>query len=384
MSINKLWVRMSLAVTVVIVLAAIAPLAAIIIFVAIRASFMVPSGVADGPIDYFESYWVLAFEDSLDLAVNLMFDETSSAVYTALGLTLSMGITAGIWVSRQFAKPISELAAGTHRLQQGDLGVQVTLSNKSDEVQALARDFNAMSADLARAEQLRRSLMADVSHELRTPLTVLEGKLRAALDHVSQLDDDTVANLYGQTTHLIKLVEDLNLLAKAESDRLTLLKTDVDIGALLREIAWNFELMAAEKEIDLCCNVAKGVVLHVDGARIRQVCSNLVSNALRHTPAGGTIQLSASLLHGEGPAEIVIRDSGEGIAAEHLPYLFDRFYRTDSSRTRDSGGSGLGLAIVKSLVEAHGGEIRAESDGLGKGTAFFVELPLVLTWINSE
>ncbi|MEM8858834.1 MAG: ATP-binding protein [Chloroflexota bacterium] len=373
---NKLWVRMSFAVTIVIVLAAIAPLAAIMVFVIIRAFFMVPFSLASGVIDYFDSYWVLAFDDSLDLATDFLFDETSSAVYTALGLTLSMGVTAGIWVSRQFAKPISELAAGTNRLQQGELGHQITLSNRSDEVQALAHDFNTMSADLARAEQLRRNLMADVSHELRTPLTVLEGKLRAALDHVTTLDDDSVANLYGQTTHLIKLVEDLNLLAKAESEKLTLSKSQVDVSKLLENIAWNFELMAAEKEIDLICEVDDVIVLDLDEARIRQVCSNLVSNALRHTPEGGRIELSAGWVDGGSYAEIVIEDSGEGIAAEHLPYLFDRFYRTDSSRTRDSGGSGLGLAIVQSLVTAHGGTIMAESAGLGQGTTFSIRLPV--------
>ena len=372
---NKLWVRMSIAVTIVIVLAAIAPLAAIMVFVIIRAFFMVPFSVADGVIDYFDSYWVLAFDDSLNLAVEFLFDETSSAVFTALGLTLSMGVTAGIWVSRQFSKPISELAAGTNRLQQGELGHQITLSNKSDEVQALASDFNAMSADLAHAERLRRNLMADVSHELRTPLTVLEGKLRAALDHVTTLDDDSVANLYGQTTHLIKLVEDLNLLAKAESEKLTLSKSQVDVKKLLENIAWNFELLAAEKNIKLICESAEPITIELDRGRMRQVCSNLVSNALRHTPEGGQIELSARWLDGGRRVEIVIKDSGEGITADHLPYLFDRFYRADSSRTRDSGGSGLGLAIVQSLVHAHQGIIEAQSAGVGHGTAFKITLP---------
>ncbi|MFK7801761.1 MAG: sensor histidine kinase [Anaerolineae bacterium] len=376
---NRLWVRLSVAMTVVVLLAAIAPLLTIFLIVVVRAFVVAPIGSASGLIDYFDSYWAVAFDDGLNLAVAFLFDETGNAIMTAVALALGMGISAGIWVSRQFARPISELAAGANRLRHGELGYQIRLSDKSDEVQGLATDFNGMSAELAQAEQLRRNLIADVSHELRTPLTVLEGRLRGALDHFKELDEKSVANLYGQTTHLIKLVEDLHLLSRAEADQLSLELAETDLSMLLREVVWNFELVAAENEVSLECNVPGLLMSVVDAARIRQVCSNLVSNAIRHTPAGGSILVEAAAT--DGHVLITFHDTGEGIETDQLAHLFDRFYRTDSSRTRDSGGSGLGLAIVKSLVEAHGGAISVESAGLGHGASFRIQLPQLLPQI---
>jgi signal transduction histidine kinase len=216
--------------------------------------------------------------------------------------------------------------------------------------------------------------MADVSHELRTPLTALEGNLRAALDHVYDLDEEQIANLYEQTRHLIRLVNDLRELSLAEAAQLPLDLRAVDLTPLVEETAAIFELLADEKDIRLALDLAPALPpVQADRVRIRQVLHNLLANALRHTPGGGTITIRTQPA-ADGVA-LAVTDSGEGIDAASLPHVFDRFYRTDPSRSRETGGSGLGLAIVKAVVEAHGGIVEAASPGLGHGSTFTLHLP---------
>jgi two-component system sensor histidine kinase BaeS len=220
-------------------------------------------------------------------------------------------------------------------------------------------------------------MLADISHELRTPLTVLSGQLHAALDQVIVLEEEKIANLYGQTQHLIHLVEDLRLLAQAEAHQLPLAVDSVNLADLWRELAANFSLVAQEKGIRFHVETMDHLPpLPADPGRLRQVFSNLLDNAIRHTPPGGEIIVSSAI---EGKQiGLSIRDTGEGITPEQLPHIFDRFYRADTTRTRDTGGSGLGLAIVKALVEIHQGEILAESAGRNKGSTITVKLPMTL------
>jgi signal transduction histidine kinase len=292
-------------------------------------------------------------------------------------LVSTIAIILGVWLSRGLSAPIVALSKATKQIGSGNLQQRVPLPNHSQELDDLARSFNRMATDLENAETLRKNMLADISHELRTPLTILSGQLHAALDKVCALDEEKIANLYGQTQHLIHLVEDLRLLAQAEAHQLPLAIDSVNLADLWRELAANFSLVAQEKGIRFRVDAMDRLPpLSADPGRLRQVFSNLLANAIRHTPSGGEIVVS-SAIEGEQIA-LTIRDTGEGIAPEQLPHLFDRFYRADTSRTRDTGGSGLGLAIVKALVEIHQGKVLAKSAGHNKGSAITVMLPMVL------
>ena len=287
-------------------------------------------------------------------------------------LAIVVGLGAGIVIARIVSAPINELAKAAHRVGQGELGVRVK-PHGSREMVELADTFNKMAADLQHAEILRNNLMADVSHELRTPLTVLEGNLRAALDHVYALDEAEIANLYGQTRHLIRLVSDLRELALAENHQLPLERQPTDLNGLVRETLQAIEPLATEKGVRLADQMAPLPEVAVDPIRIRQVLFNLLSNALRHTPAGGTVSVSGE--NGTGYVCLVVADTGEGLEPDQLAAVFDRFYRADKSRSRETGGTGLGLAIVKAIGEAHGGRAEAHSDGKGRGSRFSIILP---------
>jgi signal transduction histidine kinase len=232
-----------------------------------------------------------------------------------------------------------------------------------------------MATDLQHAENQRNNLMADVSHELRTPLTVLEGNLRAAIDRVYLLDEAEIANLYEQTRHLIRLVNDLREISLAEAGQLPLEKIPTDLKRLTDETLLALESLGVEKNISLVNMVPEVLEVNVDPFRIRQVLFNLLTNALRHTPAGGEITISGESRPSE--VEISIQDNGEGLTDEQLQVVFDRFYRGEKSRSRESGGTGLGLAIVKAIVEAHAGRVEAYSSGKGQGSQFRVILPLL-------
>lgn len=282
-----------------------------------------------------------------------------------------VGTAGGIVIGRVTSAPINRIAKAAQRLGKGELDVRVPAGG-SQEIRELAETFNKMAADLQHAEQLRTNLMADVSHELRTPLTVLEGNLRAALDRVVPLDEAEIASLYNQTRHLTRLVNDLRELSLAESGQLPLEKLPTDLKSLVTETIQALEPLAVEKGVILKDEVPQLPEVSVDPFRIRQVLFNLLSNALRHTPEGGTITLNGET--GPGVVTLSVRDSGEGLEPEQLSAVFNRFYRGDKSRSRETGGTGLGLAIVKAIVEAHGGQVEVQSQGKGKGSQFRVIL----------
>ncbi len=288
-------------------------------------------------------------------------------------LSLVVGLAGGVVISRVISAPISDLAKAAQRIGKGNLDVRVA-ARGSREMLELAGTFNKMAADLQHAETLRNNLMADVSHELRTPLTVLEGNLRAALDHVYALDEAEIAALYGQTRHLIRLVNDLRELSLAESHQLPLEKQPTDLNALITETRQALEPLASEKDVRLTEQTDALPEVIVDPIRIRQVLFNLLSNALRHTPAGGEITVTGTREASE--VRLTVKDTGEGLEPDQLAAVFDRFYRADKSRSRETGGTGLGLAIVEAIVKAHGGRVEAQSDGKGRGSTFSIILPI--------
>lgn len=289
-----------------------------------------------------------------------------------------LGILFGILASRSLTSPLSRLAEAARAIGARDLTRRVEVEG-SDEVKEVAQAFNDMAATLEGAETLRRNLVADVAHELRTPLSVLQGNLRAMLDDVYSLDKAEISRLYDETRLLSRLVNDLHELAQAEAGQLRLNRQTTDLADLVQSTAAAFSPAAEAKGVTLSTQVALDLPLvTADPARLTQVLHNLLANALRHTPSGGTISLRAGCELGkESQVWLAVQDSGEGISFRDLPHVFDRFYRADPARSRATGGAGLGLAIVRAIVEAHGGRVSAVSDGTpGHGSTFTVQLPL--------
>jgi signal transduction histidine kinase len=289
-----------------------------------------------------------------------------------------LGILFGILASRSLTSPLSRLAEAARAIGARDLTRRVEVEG-SDEVKEVAQAFNDMAATLEGAETLRRNLVADVAHELRTPLSVLQGNLRAMLDDVYPLDKAEISRLYDETRLLSRLVNDLHELAQAEAGQLRLNRQTTDLTDLVQSTAAAFSPAAEAKGVTLSTQVAPDLPLvTADSARLTQVLHNLLANALRHTPSGGTISLRAGCELGkESQVWLAVQDSGEGISFRDLPHVFDRFYRADPARSRATGGAGLGLAIVRAIVEAHGGRVSAVSDGTpGHGSTFTVQLPL--------
>jgi signal transduction histidine kinase len=286
----------------------------------------------------------------------------------------AIGIVVSVIASRSLTAPLSHLAAAAHDIGARNFAHRVEPTG-SDEVVEVANAFNAMAARLEEAETLRRNLVADVAHELRTPLSVLQGNLRAILDDVYTLDKVEITRLYTQTRLLSRLVNDLHELAQAEAGQLSLNRQPVDLAELIRETSEAYAPVAEEAGVTLQTDIPAALpLLSVDPTRLAQVLHNLLSNALRHTPAGGLITLRATAV--QQAVSITVTDSGEGIAVEHLAHVFDRFYRIDRSRARDTGGAGLGLAIVRAIVEAHEGQVEVASQGPGQGSTFTLQLPI--------
>lgn len=293
-----------------------------------------------------------------------------------LMLTFVGGIVSllfGALISRWLTNPLDDLAQATNDIGEGRLNRRVEESGTT-ELKTLAQSFNRMVDQLHNAEILRRNLVADVAHELRTPITALQANLYAILDDAYPMTKTEIAGLYEQTRTLSRLVNDLHDIAQAEARQLPLNCQRADLGGIVEEIAAPFSVVAESKNIIFEVKVDKPLPsLSLDRQRITQVINNLLSNALRHTPEGGKITIAVDRVSED--LQIAITDTGEGIAPEHLPHVFDRFYRADSGRSRDAGGTGLGLAIVKAIVNAHGGKVTAES-AIGHGTTMRIAFPI--------
>jgi signal transduction histidine kinase len=288
-------------------------------------------------------------------------------------ITTLVALGVGLLLTRSALRPLTELEAATEQISAGDLGVRVPVHAK-DEVGALAERFNAMASDLQDQDTIRRRMMNDIAHELRTPLTVMQGQIEALQDGVFELSSQNLAPVHEQTLLLKRLVNDLRDLALAESGQIALDVTPVELGTLVPRVAARFAPQAQSQGVDLAIASPSAIpAIQGDSQRLEQVLNNLLSNALRHTPAGGRVTLGLSAT-GTG-ARITVQDTGEGISYEDLPHVFERFYRSDRARERGDGHTGLGLAIARELVRAHGGDISASSVP-GQGTTVMVDLPL--------
>ncbi len=294
------------------------------------------------------------------------------AIWFAAVIGLGVATVAGTVTARRITAPLQALAVGARRIGRGDLSRDVPVEG-NDEIAEMARTFNAMAADLRRAEDGRRQLLADVAHELGTPLAVLQANLEGMLDGVVEVTPPRLASLHNQTKLLARLVRDLRDLALLREDALPMDRQPADLVQLAGEVVDTVRPAADEKGVTLALSAPTPVVVLADRERIAQVLHNLLSNALRHTEREGVVRLAVTAAGTEG--EVEVADTGTGIPADDLAYVFDRFHRVDRSRSRSTGGAGLGLAIVKQLVEAHGGRVWVRSRA-GEGSTFGFALPV--------
>jgi two-component system, OmpR family, sensor histidine kinase BaeS len=295
-------------------------------------------------------------------------------LYGAL-MAAIIALLLGVFLSRTLTRPLRELTRATQAVSEGDLSQQVPIRS-NDELGELGKAFNKMSSELSRSVNARKQMTADIAHELRTPLSLILGHAEAVHDGVLPPSRDNFEIIREEATRLEHLVNDLRILSLADAGELSISPQTVEPGRLLQDVASAYQYQAQQKNISLELDIVSPLAdIEVDPGRITQVLTNILDNALRHTPEGGKIVLSARDANVGDQIELVIQDSGPGLPAEDLERIFDRFYRTDASRQREnSGGSGLGLAIAKSIVQAHGGQLTAESEP-GNGLKIIVSLP---------
>lgn len=293
-------------------------------------------------------------------------------LFSAIG-ALALAIVLGSILARSLTYPLRELSTATQEIAKGDLGYQVEVRSK-DEIGQLADSFNQMSADLAKSSQLRKQTTADIAHDLRTPLSVIMGYTEALNDGKLTGTPDVYTTMHQVSQHLSHLIDDLRTLSLADAGELPINLQMIPVVTLLERTTAAYTPQAQEQVVSLEVTAdPDNPKIEVDPDRMSQVLGNLVSNALRYTPPGGWIELSATAA--EGDVCIMVQDNGTGIATEDLPEVFTRFYRGDKSR-QQNGEAGLGLTIAKSLVEMQGGTISVESV-IGEGTTFTIRFPLV-------
>ncbi len=288
-------------------------------------------------------------------------------------LAAGIALVVARWLARGMTQPLRDMAAAAHRMETGDYSTRVHTRSR-DEVGQLATAFNRMSAELENLEQSRRDLVANVSHELKTPIAAIRAHLENLLDGVEQPEPRTMEVMLSQTERLGRLIEQLLELSRLESGELPLQREEMLLAPLVTQVLSEIEMARSDRGVAVESELPNDLPsVNADRERVHQVLFNLVDNAVRFTPAGGAVTVSAH--RHNGSVEVKVADTGVGIQPEHLPRLFERFYRADPARSRGDGGTGIGLAIARSVVEAHGGHIRAESE-LGRGSVFTFDLPV--------
>ncbi len=314
-----------------------------------------------------------------DLLANFSTAVTEATFISfAAAALVAIGVSA--LIARRVVTPVREMMDASRDIAQGDYGRRVALppnrlTTDLDEMGQLAHSFNQMAAQLEESDALRRQLIGDVSHELLTPLTVIKGSMEGLLDGVLPPEPETFQQIYHEAARLQRLAADLQELSRVESGAYDLHFRPVDLGALVNDVANRLRRQFEDKGVALRVHLPASLLMaEADADRITQTLINLMGNALQYTPSGG--QVDTTLRREKDEAVITVADTGAGIAAEHLPHLFTRFYRVDKSRTRASGGSGVGLTIARHLVEGHNGRIWAKSAGEERGSLFGFSLPL--------
>lgn len=310
-----------------------------------------------------------SFQFHLSSEEELFLKRTTLAIGLAAVAGVIAALAMGFFLASRLLKPIRLLTQASQELARGNLNQQVPVTSQ-DELGLLTQTFNQMSADLDQVDQQRKRMTADITHDLSTPLQIISGYIEMLEEGEVTLTPQRIEIIKTELEHLHRLVGDLSTLTQVEAGALEFQPEALQPTALLEQVYDTFQPIAARQGVDLRLEAPAEVpAIFVDEGRMLRVLKNLLENALRHTPQNGSIQLGVKA---DQQVRLWVKDSGEGIDAEDLPYVFDRFYRADRARTANTGKMGLGLAICKALVKAQGGSITAESAGKGQGTTMTI------------
>ncbi|MGB3632777.1 MAG: ATP-binding protein [Rubrobacteraceae bacterium] len=316
---------------------------------------------------------LMTMGETMDLARGAFAEAIFYSLLAAALAAVGTAAVASLFVSRRIVGPLGRMADATRRISDGRYDERVPVE-ENDELGSLSQSFNAMASVLQETGRQRSEFIADVSHELRTPLSTLQGYMEGLIDGVIEPSEETWGLLYTEAERMRRLVDDLQQLSQAEAGQLTLHARPTSSVEAVKRSTESMLPLFAEKEVTLECEISEDRPRIVaDADRVVQILTNLLRNALRYTPSGGQVTVESVASGGE--VHFTVTDTGAGIAPEHLPHVFERFYRVEKSRSREGGGSGVGLAISRALVEAMGGRIRVGSAGLGKGASFSFTLP---------
>ncbi|MEK9495367.1 two-component system sensor histidine kinase BaeS [Photorhabdus sp. P32] len=336
----------------------------------------IPTETYRKPILYHHQVvgWVIvSTSDKITRQADISFDRQQQLTsWIIAGLSTLLAIIATLLLSRGMLKPVKRLVEGTHKLAAGDFSARVTPSSK-DEIGQLAHNFNQLASTLEKNEQMRRDYMADISHELRTPLAILRGELEALQDGVHKPTPETLNSLLAEITTLTKLVDDLHQLSLSDRGALAYRKEFINISELIQAAIASYRGRFLDKQIQIDVKLPETIMVFADPNRLTQLFHNLLENSLRYTADNGKLIIKSC--SNDNYFILNWEDSKPGLSPEQCQRVFERFYRSESSRNRASGGSGLGLAICYNIVEAHSGAIHAAPSPLG-GLRIIVELPL--------
>ncbi|MGB3717748.1 MAG: ATP-binding protein [Candidatus Promineifilaceae bacterium] len=344
-----------------------------VISLAVTAEFFAPSA-----LDRHMASMTVVMGDDMggmmgDLTENFQRAINEVLLIAALAATVT-AVLVSSFVTRRIVSPIEEMTRASQRIADGGYDERVHVVGE-DELGELAGSFNQMAQTLAQTEERRRQLIGDVAHELRTPLSSIRSVMEGLIDEVLPAEPTTFLSVQNEVSRLQRLVHDLEELSRAEAGQIPLEMEWVDPQDLIRTAAERLHPQYDDKGVKLSLELAADLPqLRVDRDRMAQVLLNLMGNALQYTPSSGEVTVRARPEGSE--VAIIVQDTGEGIPAEHLSHVFERFYRADKSRSRAGGGSGIGLTISKHIIEAHGGRITASSPGPNRGSTFTITLPI--------
>ena len=354
-------------------------LAAIVAVILVAAGTAWAVALAIGPM-IFHDHMLMAQPADSEVVTHAEQAFTAAGTLSlavALLAALLTSVVVSIFLTRRIARSLERVRRAAAQVASGDYDARVPQVHMGAEFDDLAGAFNTMATDLGHIEHARTRMLSDLAHEMRTPVATLDGYLEGILDGVVTADEPTVEMLREQVARLARLSQDIALVTAAGEGRLSTHWRPLRISDLLEDAGAQAAGRLADKGVDLVIMATEAdrhTVLTADPDRLGQVLTNLLDNAVRHTPTGGRVELGAQRTGSR--LRLWVRDTGSGIAAEHLTHVFERFYRADAARDRAHGGSGIGLAIVRSIVQAHGGTVTVASAGLGHGAVFSVELPL--------
>ena len=352
--------------------------AAVLLMAFVATRFFVPNSIEDGLADLAAAGAAGATPQKMASVTAELLETFRQSVSTSVLVAAISAIVAGMVASlllvREILRPLRQIAWSSKRIAGGHYDERVPIPG-SDELAQVATNFNEMAEALARVEETRVALIGDVSHELRTPLTGLAGYLEGMMDGLFPTNEVTIALMNQEVRRMRRLVDDLQTLSRVEAGQFSLDLAYLDLRKPVELVVAQLQPQWQAQSIQLEVNLPpSSVVVQADNDRVAQVLLNILGNAIAYTPEGGAIYIAVT--QDGGSAFVTVEDTGIGISQEQQPFLFERFYRVDHSRSRSSGGSGIGLTISRHLAWAMGGELSAFSDGIGKGSTFIFTLPL--------